>query len=456
MSVFAGQLQAAPNEIANLAPLERLVAEDQADGLGLTDYLDLTADRIIYRSSKSGLEVGLADLFEPRMLHRGSNATLTEILNSRWPRAIEQLRENKQGDSWNNLAKIWLALGNKGAARKALERAELTGMVDYQGTQRIGDVTARTWLELSEPSRALQEAERASSSSTAATLKFAIARAYLHTGHIRDALDVTTSALADVRKQPDWPWTSSLLRDAVDLRMEAGDVQGARAVAEEIEARKRDVVQASHFVDAAQAFNDVGDHARATSLLKPALASIPAPNQIVGVGATLGPITGASLRLGESLRSAVAVELYRSGNTGDFENVLTQLGPWYQRHTWIEVCEAPRLGGRPPPDDETCVKNTDGATLPGMAVNAINEQRITDAARYLSRIVAIVGDGNSIEAVRLALDAARLAVVLERKEIVNAALVTAAHAADSLTDPGDRARELLGVAALRHELGCCR
>ncbi|WP_233837288.1 tetratricopeptide repeat protein [Paraburkholderia sp. ZP32-5] len=453
---IAAQSWAAPNEVADLAPLEKLVAADPAGGRRLTDYLSLTADRIIYRSPKTAVEVGLADLFERRILIRGSNATLTEILNSRLPRAIEQLPENKQGDGWNDLARIWLALGDKDAARKALERAERTGMVDYQGVQLIGDMTTRTWLALGEPSRALQEAERASSRSTAATFKLAIARAYLRAGHIRDALDITTSALADVRKQPDWPWASNLLRDAVDLRVEAGDVQGARAVAEEIEAGKRDIIRASHFLDAAQAFNDVGDYARATALLKPALASVPASNQIVAVGATLGPITGASLGLGESLRSAIAIELYRSGNTSDFENVLTQLGPWYKRHTWIEVCEAPRPGGKPPPDDETCIKNTDGATLPGMAVNAINQQRTTDAARYLSRIVAIVGDGNSFEAVRLALDAARLAVVLERKEIVNAALVAAAHAADRLTDPGDRARELLGVAALRHELGCCQ
>jgi len=453
IGTIAARSWAAPNEIANLAPLEKLLPANRADGLGLTDYLHLTVDRIIHRSSKAGLEVGLADLFEPRMLHRGSNATLTAILNSRWPSVIEQLPENQQGDSWNNLASTWLALGDRNSAKRSLEQAERTGMVDYRGVQRIGDVTARTWLEMGEPARALQNAERASTSTAAASLKFDIARAYLRAGHIRHALDVTTSALADVRKQPDWPGASGLLRDAVDLRMEAGDVQGARAIADEIEARKPGIVQASHFVDAAQAFNDVGDYARATALLKPALDSVPGRNQIIGVGANLEPITGASLGLNESLRSAIAVELYRSGNTGDFENVVTQLGPWYQRHAWIEVCAVSGQEGRPRPDDDTCVKKTDGATLPAMAVNAINRQTAADADPYLSRIVAIVGDENSIEAVKLALDAARLAVVRERKEVVNAALIAAAHAADRLTDPGDRACELLEVAALRHELG---
>ncbi|RDU97247.1 hypothetical protein DWV00_18535 [Trinickia dinghuensis] len=71
-------------------------------------------------------------------------------------------------------------------------------MVDYRGVQLIGDVTARTWLQLGEPARALQSAERASTAPTAASLKFAIARAYLHAGHIHHALDITTSALADV------------------------------------------------------------------------------------------------------------------------------------------------------------------------------------------------------------------------------------------------------------------
>lgn len=453
IGTIAARSWASPREIADLAPLEKLLPANRTDGLGLADYLHLTADRIIHRSSSAGLEVGLADLFEPRTLHRGSNATLTAILKSRWPRAIEELPENQQGDGWNDLASIWLALGDRNAARKSLEQAERTGLVDYRGVQRIGDLTARTWLQMGEPARALQSAERASTRATAATLKFAIAHAYVAAGDIQRARDITTSALADVRKQPDWPWASNLLRDAVLLRMEEGDVQGARAIAKEIEAGKPGIVPASHFLDAAQAFNDVGDYARATALLKPALASVPGSNQFVGVGATLGPITGASLGLNESLTSAISVELYRSGNTLDFEKVATQLGPWYQKHAWMEVCAIRGQEERPRPDDDTCANKTDGAVLAGMAVNAINRQAAADADRYISRIVAIVGDENSVAAVKLALDAARLAVVRGRKEVVNAALVAAAHAADRLSDSGDRARELLEVAALRHELG---
>lgn len=452
IGAIAARSWAAPNEVADLAPLNARLAAHPGSGPGLTDYLYLTADRILDRSSATATEAGVAKLFKARALHRGSNATLAAILDSQWPHATAQLPANRQGGSWRNLAAVWLLLGDRNAARQSLDHAERTGLVSSRGTQLIGDMTAPVWREMGDLDRSLRNAEHAEGGPGAASLKLDVARAYLDAGQVRRALDVTTSALADAHQDPHWPWFTHLLRTAVDLRVAAGDVQGARAVAEEIEAYRFQVGEPGRLLAAAQAFNDIGDHARAGALLTSALAPVTLDRKAAGVGTSPGHFPGANTYFGGSLLWMIAVELYRSGRLDDFDEAVNQLEPGYQRNAWVELCAISRRGGKYRPSDDSCAEHAGGAALRDMAVDAINRHTTADADRYLSRLIAVTGEGHAAETVELALDAARLALVRESKDQVEIALVAAARAADGLTDPGVRVRELLRVAALRHEL----
>jgi tetratricopeptide (TPR) repeat protein len=440
----AAQALNAPDKIASLAPLESLTKpESEGPGFDMPSQCRLVVDAIIHRALSIPINALVAKALGS--LVKADNATLNYLLTVRWPQEIEHLPRNKQGEQWYELGRIWLDLGNPDRAEQATTQAEQTGWVDFQGVERVYDSTWRNWLRLGNYARAIKAADHASNRSSAAFFKLEIARSFIDAKRFDEALTITTSALSDARLQRNSVRDMGYLHEIVDLRIAADDASGAGAVAEEMAAlaHQRSLVPAGQLAMAATAFNDLGDHGRASELLKEAIARLPSAQQVLGFGMTLGPITGSSLGLADSLRSQIAVELYRSGDTKGFDDQLRQLGNEYRARTWGDLCAASGLGHWTRPSESDCLDGAGTVLLVHWAADAIARTDTDAAQRFLSRAIAANGQ---------LLDVARLAVAINKNDLADTALVAAARAADHLPDPGDREAELANVAATRKQL----
>jgi tetratricopeptide (TPR) repeat protein len=440
----AAQALNAPNKIASLTPLESLTKpESEGPPFDMTMQCGLVVDAIIHRALSIPMDFAVAQALGPTV--KADNATLDYLLTVRWPQEIEKLPQSKQGMQWYELGKVWVDLGSLDRAEQATAQSEKTGLVDFQGVNRVYDSTWRNWLRLGNYARAIEAADRASNSSGAATFKLEIARSLIGAKRFDEALTIITSALSDARLEKNSTRAMPFLREIVDLRIAAGDASGAGAVAEEMKAlaHQRSIVPSAQLATAASTFNDLADHPHARELLEEAIARLPGPHQVIGFGITLGPITGSSLGLVDSLRSQIAVELYRSGDTKAFDEQFRQLGSEYRARTWADLCEASALGHWTRPSESDCLDGAGPVLLVHWAADAIARTDTDTAQRFLSRAIA----ANS----RL-LDAARLAVAINKSDLADTALVSAARAADRLPDPADREVELAEVAATRKQL----
>ena len=443
-----------PDKVTDLSPAEALAHDKEHGGLDLPTQYSLLANRIVYRSPTALMDARLSIAFRRKVLMTSRNATLAEVLTLDWPRAIELMPRSKQGAHWADLAKVWLELGGRALAKNLTERAEETGSVDFNGVQRVYDLTAPIWTSLGDYTRALRSANLASSRPEAGKLKLDIARALIRSGHLAEAIAIINSAVGDIRLEPISGWRIDLLHEIVDLRMIAGDARGARATADDIQslAREPDIAPAGLLAEAAAAFSDLGDRAQARMLLEEAINKLPDKRQNLGRGVTLGPITGSTLGLVDSLKSKMAVELYRTGDLHGFEDLLTQLNEWHRAHTWLELCLAPHLGGWTRPSEQACYDGAGASVFVDLAIDAVDRADRGTAVRYLSRAISAYDGSNSVGAIGGLLDAARVATVEDRTDLVDQALIAAAGIADRLANPGDRAFELAEVAALRREL----
>jgi len=449
-----------PDEIASFEPLDSLKRSDtEAPGFPKPVKLRSVASIIIHRSPWGGMDARVNDFFRPQTVRRSKNATLAYLLASLLPASISELPDAKQGWEWNDLAAIWLELGNLPLAEKAVERAEGTGLVDWQGIQRVYDTTWRTWLALKNYERALQAAEHASATVGRATYRLEIARSLIKSARREDALAVISSALNDVPALSNRLQRMQFLREIADARIMAGDVDGARIVVGEMGrlAKQRSIIPADQLLTTAAALNDLGDHPRAAELLNEALSRMPGTHQAVGTGVTLGPITGATLRLADSLKSEIAVELYRAGDTAGFEQVLRRLGDWYPVRTWLDLCEASALGNWSPPPKQACERQAGSEFLLHCAVETAIRGDIDATRRYITALVsAVTGKNltgkNLIGAIYQLLETARVAWVADQNDFTESVLTAAAKTADDLTDIAKRELAFSEIAALRREL----
>jgi tetratricopeptide (TPR) repeat protein len=446
----------APEKVASFDPIESLSKPETEGppGFDMPVYYSLVADAIIYRSHWTLIDSGLASIFRPKMVRRSSNATLTDILTLRWPQALQQQPPNKQGSGWNDLAKVWLELGNESLAQEAVERAEAVGQVDSQGMQRVYYVTWRSWLALGNIPRALEAIDHVKEKGVSGQFRLEISRALIQSGRKDEALSVIAAVLPDVELTQNSSQKMGLLRTILDLRLAAGDQSGAHAAAEEIAilAHQRDIVPAGQLALAAAAFNNLGDHATAIGLLQEAVAKVPGNQQAIAFGLTLGPITGATLGLADSLRSEIAVEFYRAGDVQAFNELMPQMSSWWQARTWGDLCRSSGLGGSARPSDQVCVDEAGIGILIDFATDAARKGDMGAAEQCLLRAVAGENGGHSWPVGNRLTDAARLAVVINKEHLADVALSAAAEAADNVPDQGVRELALADVAALRKEL----
>jgi len=446
---------ASPQTVASFSPLDALT-KPESEGLGFNRSAEfrLLADVLIHRSPWAPMDTDLSNIFRPKMLRAAKNATLSFMLTTAWPEAIRALPPTKQGWEWNNLANVWLELGDFANARKTVAHAEEVGLIDFQGVQRIYDQTWRTWFALTDYDRALNAAERASDKPRAGSFKLDIAHALIKAGHLQQARSVITAALADAEIETNSHSKMDLLHYAADLRIAADDALRARPVtAEMVElAHRHDMIPSAQLALAASTLNDLGDHVQALKLLREATEEIPGDKQVIGLSAMSGPITGGGYGLADSLRSEIAVEFHRAGNLPAFDEQMRQMSVYYRTRTWGTLCEGREGVHWSYPSEQTCIDKTGPSILLHLAVQAVVQGKPDVAKRHLQRAIVADQGGNPSETVPRLMNIARMAAVNGNGDLTAMALNSAAKAADRSTDPGNRAAQLATVAALRKEL----
>ena len=443
-----------PQRLADLGPVDALATRSSSDPSLRTasDYW-LLAERILNRSPYTGVSLDLADLLHPKVIRREQNVTLIELLHTRWPNIIDTLPERKRGTYWNYFAQVWLEIGNLRAATDMLDRAETSGAHDFNGVNVIYESTARNWLKMGRLDRALTAARSASSKSAAAAIQIDLAKALIISGNKEEALAILVEALANARSVSHS--RISFLRSILNLRLDAGDRVGARQIADEslALAREPDIFPAGQLASAAGAYNDIGERQRAAEILHDAIAKVPSPDRLIGIGVTIGPIFGSTLGVVDSIRSQIAVQLYRAGDREGFKTLQRDVTPWYRERTWIDLYTvARRRGEAEPSESEVLNELQDDSKLRFLNILATNALLRRDADTTAQLLRRVLMEARTESHIRILTETAKIAVASDFSEIAPEALHIAARIALRIDDTGRRAVQLSFVAALLHEL----
>jgi tetratricopeptide (TPR) repeat protein len=456
---FAEASWAYPEKIAGYDALDApaKTSGESLEAANASNYW-LLAEQILNRSSWTGESPELGKLLRPKVLRRGPNASLDDPLNTRWPRAIEAEPTWKQGWHWDYVAQVWSEMGNRAAAAEAIERAEQSSAYDFQGVNRVFDSTARRWLELKNFDRALAAARQASSRSTRSVLEIDIARALLGAGKRDEAHETFNEALADAAAEPNTGRRMGLLLGIADGLCDVGDLENARRVADKMLdlAHQPDLFPAAQLAEAAAAYNDIGEHDQAAQILHGAVGKLPDPKKVIAVGVTLGPVTVATLGVGDSIRSSIAIELYRAGERDEFEKQVMVLSTEYQTRTWMELyAEAHRRGDRSPAAAEVLKMLPSDAQMTfenDQAVDALTSSDFQRAKGLLESVVTDFAKSQTPSSGRQLQFTAKVAFAAGFSDLTANAPREAAAASDKIGDRGKRAFDLASIAALFHEL----
>src|SRR5579872_5429273 len=456
---FAASSWAFPDKIASYDALDALAkaSGDSSEAVNASNYW-LLAEQILNRSPWTGESPELGKLLRPKVLRRGPNASLDDLLNTRWPRAIEAEPTRKQGWHWDYVAQVWFEMGNRAAAAEAIERAEQSGAYDFQGVNRVFDSTARRWLELKNFDRALAAARQASSRSTRSVLEIDIARALLGAGKRDEAHEIFNEALADAAGELNTGRHMGLLLGVADGLFDVGDLENARKVADKMLqlAHQPDLFPAAQLANAAAAYNDIGEHDQAAQTLHEAVGKLPDPKKVIAIGVTLGPVTGATLGVGDSIRSSIAIELYRAGERDEFQKQVMALSTEYQTRTWMELyAEAHRRGDRSPTASEVVKmlpSDTQVTFENDQAVDALTSSDFQRAKSLLESVGTDFAKSQTPSSGRHMQVTAKVAFAAGFSDLTVNALREAAAADDKIGNRGKRAFDLASTAALFHEL----
>jgi hypothetical protein len=216
-----------------------------------------------------------------------------------------------------------------------------------------------------------------------------------------------------------------------------------------------DLLPAAQLATVAGAYNDLGDHERAAQVLHEALAKVPDPKSVIAFGPVAGSVTGATLGLGESIRSEIAMELYRAGERAEFTRQLALLSMEYQTRTWAELYSEAREHREPvptmsealnvlPPEEQMALVNDE-------ALRALASSNGAQARILLGRVLESARSRPASQPRQL-LVAAQIARAAEFSDLTAQALAEAGRASSRIPDRGARATESAAVAALAYEL----
>jgi len=440
-----------PEAIADLSSMAALSGNRQA-----TSSFWVLCEYILNGSRLSSLNLDVTRLLSRKLQRRGPNATLQEILSVRWPAFIEVLPRQKQGFEWNKLAQFWLKMGNSKAAADAAERAEISGAYDFQGRNLVYDYTGQIWLSMGRLDRALAAARRQSSSSGAAGMIIKVAESLIAAGSKEEALALLGEARTNVRKERSSGWRANIFRRILAVRLSAGDGPGAGEIADEMLAiaKEPSLFPSDSLTDAAAAYNDIGDRQRAIDILQKADALLPEAHRVIGFSLSIGPVTGSTLGVADSIRSKIAVELYRAGDRAKFETLLGQMSPWHKGHTWMRIHDETRIHRESGPSNEEVLQALTPVLqiifLNNLAGEGLLDADIDRAKQLVDR--ALASSDAAGDNVGPIIDTALVALAGEFTEKIPEALNKAEIGAKKIEDPGRRAFQLALVAASKLEL----
>jgi tetratricopeptide (TPR) repeat protein len=452
LSEMAAATWARPYEVASYEAFDTLATVSGAtpDDWEIASRYWLLAEKIIERFEPSLISLDLEKILRKRIVRHGHNATLDDLLQSRWPQAIEKLPEREQGELWNYVTKIYTEMGNAAAAEEMLDRAEQRGGYESQGLNRIYVSTTHSWLRLGNIDRALNAARRTPKDSQV-QMKLFVARALLNAGRQETASKVFEELETDFENDPEKSIKLGFLIGIEQGFLDLGDLQAARKVTERVLeiARLPSVVPGGQLAYAARAYNNIGDHARAVALLQEAASKAP-PSKAVAYGIS-GPISG----VGDSIRSEIAKELYRAGDIKSFDEQFALLSPWYQNE--LQRWRARSTLDSSHPQRSPALDQYFGSLPPDgrlsaaidLAVSAIADDENELAGKLLRTALDKLIDGNDARSYAYV---AKVAFAGGLSELVVEALQKAASAAFAIDDRGTRATTLATVAAFQHEL----
>jgi tetratricopeptide (TPR) repeat protein len=452
LSEMAADTWAHPYEIASYDALDKLPA---AAGVAPSDWeiasrYWLLAEKIIERFEPSLISPDLEKILRKRIVRHGHNATLDDLMQSRWPQAIEKLPERKQGELWNYVAKIYTEMSNTAAAEEMLDRAEQRGRYDSQGLNRIYVSTTHSWLRLGNIDRALNAARQAPKDSLV-HMKISVARELLNAGFQKMARSVFEELETDFENDPAKGISLGYLIGIAQGFLGLGDLQEARKVTERVLeiSRLPSVVPGGQLADAARAYNNIGDHARAVALLQEAASKVP-PSNAVAYGIS-GPISG----VGDSIRSEIAKEFYRAGDEESFDKHFALLPPYYRNV--LQRWRARQVLDGSHPERSSSIELYFNALPPDgrlegaldLAISAIDDDETELARKFLRRALDnFAGDKQPLTYAGIA----KVAFAGGFSDFVAEALHKAAAAALLMNNRGTRATTLATVAAFQHEL----
>jgi hypothetical protein len=249
-----------------------------------------------------------------------------------------------------------------------------------------------------------------------------------------------------------------LFHEIADGFIGVEDIEDARKVTDKMLdlARQPYLFPAAQLAAAAAAFNDIGDHGRVIQILREATDKLPDSKKVLAIGMTTGPVTGATLNVGDSIRSSIAIEFYRAGERDEFAKQLLALSPEYVTSTWMDLYAAAHRRGESspspsevlkalPPDARVTFENEE-------AVDAIISSDFERAKELLQNVLDDFAKSQASASTRQLLVTAKIAFAGGFADITANALHEAATAGRKLEDRGKRASELASVAVLSHEL----
>jgi hypothetical protein len=209
-------------------------------------------------------------------------------------------------------------------------------------------------------------------------------------------------------------------------------------------------VPGSQLAVAAQAYNNISDHARAIALLGEAASRV-SPGNGIAYGIS-GPVSG----VGDSIRSEIAKEFYRAGDEKSFDEHFALTSPESQNA--LRYWRARQSLDESRPDRSRSLEQyldalpPDGRVGPALelAVSSIDKGD-TEAAEKLVRraLDSFAGDKKHVPTY---VAITKVAFAGGFSGLVAEALYKAAATAPLIEDRGTRATTMATVAAFHHEM----
>jgi tetratricopeptide (TPR) repeat protein len=277
-------------------------------------------------------------LVEAEKAHAGRNppppnATLKSLLKV-WAEIIDKTSAWRRRGDWIALANAFSTYGHFEDARRILQSLDQSEPRPGWSWQLV-----RAWLRAGDPDRALAATAKEIDVERRANNLAEIASNYLSSGRRAEALSTIDLGFASLDEKRAGPRAVRAYGALLQELRKAGDITGATHRAEELArmAEQPHILQPINLVRVAAVLNDLKRFGRSRDILERALAAVPPPDRVVGLGFHMGPIRYKKSGLGGEATQLIAVEFYRSGDSAKAIYLIKQVEPIYRMRACVEI-----------------------------------------------------------------------------------------------------------------------